>query len=260
MSDTRACPACRAQVPVLAAYCTECGEQLPEPVAGDDPTRVGTPGLGDPTAVGPTFAAQPTTAPWNPPADPPPPTWQVPVAPPATDARQPTTPDWASSPATPPPPSWNPDDAPSARARSAPSVPGGVAALIGAALTVVGVLSTWVTLEQGDNVERISGWSMTSDSGFLTSDDPYLLVGLAALAAVGGILLLVGSARTLVRIGLALVGVGIVGITALNWFAIADFVTDNLSTSFQVSTAVGFYVAIAGGVVTGLAALLPGRT
>ena len=259
MSDSRRCPSCAAQVPAAAAFCTECGDPLPS-VAEEDTTRVGDLGLSDPTTVGPTFAAQPTTAPWNPPADPPPPSWQVPVAPPTAGAPARSEPSWASSPSTPPPPSWDPEHSPSAAARSAPSIAGGIAALIGAVLTVVGVLSTWVTLEEGDNVEEISGWSLTSDSGLLTSDDPYLLVGLATLAAVAAMLLFVGTARTLVRIGLALIGVGIVGITALNWFAIADFVTDNLSTSFEVRTAVGFYVAIAGGVVTGLAAALPAKT
>ncbi|MCB0963573.1 MAG: zinc ribbon domain-containing protein [Acidimicrobiales bacterium] len=259
MTETRDCPNCGAHVPALAAFCTECGEQLSMPTSTDDPTRVAEPGLGDATSVGPSFTAPPTTAPWNPPANPPPPTWQVPVAPP-TAATSAPPPAWASSPSTPPPPSYDPDAAPSARARRTPAVLGGVAALIGATVTIAGVLSTWVTLEQGDNVERISGWSMTSDSGLLTSDDPYLLVGLAVLAAVGGIVLFTGAARTLVRIGLALIGVGIVGITALNWFAIADFVTDNLATSFQVRTAVGFYVAIAGGTITALAALLPAKS
>ncbi|MCB0971229.1 MAG: hypothetical protein KDA97_06885 [Acidimicrobiales bacterium] len=260
MTETRACPTCGAQVPGAAAFCTECGEQLPPaPSATDDPTRIDGPPLADPTAVAPTFTAPPTAAPWNPPAQPPTPTWQVPVSPPTAAPTGPP-PAWAASPSTPPPPSWDPEASPSARARNAPSPLGAVLALIGAALTVAGVMSTWVAIDEGGTTEELTGWSLTTGAETLASNDPYLLLGLAACAVGAGVLLFTGAARNLVRIGAALVGVGIVGITALNWFAITDFVTDNLSFDVEVRTALGFYLAIAGGVVTALAALVPARS
>jgi hypothetical protein len=131
---------------------------------------------------------------------------------------------------------------------------GGIAGLSGGALTLAGVFSGWVTL--GDT-GTVSGWSLAEGEGLLESNDPYLLVALGALAVIGGLVLFTGAARTLTRVAMALVGVAIVTITALNWLSIADFVETNLPSSFEATAAVGFYLAIAGGGITALAAVMP---
>jgi hypothetical protein len=134
------------------------------------------------------------------------------------------------------------------------SILGGITGLIGGGLTVTGVFSGWVTL--GDT-GTVSGWSLTGGEGLLASDDPYILVGLSVLAVVGGLMLLGGAARTLVRVAMALVGISIVTVTSLNWLSIADFVETNLPSSFEATAAVGFYLTLAGGIITALASLMP---
>lgn len=130
-------------------------------------------------------------------------------------------------------------------------------ALIGAALTIVGVFSGWVTLDPGGNSETVSGWSLTGGGGLLKSNDPYAILALGVVGALIAILLFTGTARTLVRIAAVVVGVAIVAVAAVNWSSIASFVTDHLPTSFQASTAIGFYLAIAGGILIAIAGLFP---
>jgi hypothetical protein len=137
---------------------------------------------------------------------------------------------------------------------SSKSVIGGIITIIGAALTIFGVFSGWVEL--GDT-GTVSGWSLTEGEGLLKSNDPYLLVGLAVVALVGGLLLLVGVARTLVRIAVILLGLTIVAITVLNWLSIASFIEDNLPSSFEATAGIGFYLAIAGGVLAAIGGLIP---
>ncbi|MEZ5183788.1 MAG: zinc ribbon domain-containing protein [Acidimicrobiales bacterium] len=111
----------------------------------------------------------------------------------------------------------------------------------------------------GDTVTD-SAWSLTSGDGFLKSNDPYLLLGLGVAAVVIGLLLFVGTLRPLVRIAAIVVGVAIVATAALNWSSIASFVTDNFASDFEAKTAIGFYLVIAGGIVTAIAALLPAKS
>jgi hypothetical protein len=122
-------------------------------------------------------------------------------------------------------------------------------------LAIAGVFSGWVEL--GD-LGTVSGWSLTEGEGLIKSNDPYLLVGLGAAALVGGVLLLVGVARTLVRIAVILLGLTIVGVAVLNWLSIADFIEDTQATSFEASAAIGFYLTIAGGIVAAIGGLIPG--
>jgi hypothetical protein len=160
----------------------------------------------------------------------------------------PQAPAWGAAPAAPP-----------AAAAKASSPLGGIAAIVGAVLTIAGVFSGWVTLGPEGSTVTDSGWSLTTGDGFLKSNDPYVLVGLAAAAVVIGLLLFVGAVRPLARLGAIGVGIGIVAVTALNWMAIADFVTDNFTSDFQADAAIGFYLAIAGGIVTAIGGLLPAK-
>jgi hypothetical protein len=134
-------------------------------------------------------------------------------------------------------------------------VVGGLITIVGALLAIAGVFSGWVEL--GD-LGTVSGWSLTEGEGLIKSNDPYLLVGLGAAALVGGVLLLVGVARTLVRIAVILLGLTIVGVAVLNWLSIADFIEDTQATSFEASAAIGFYLTIAGGIVAAIGGLIPG--
>jgi hypothetical protein len=134
-------------------------------------------------------------------------------------------------------------------------VVGGLITIVGALLAIAGVFSGWVEL--GD-LGTVSGWSLTEGEGLIKSNDPYLLVGLGAAALVGGVLLLVGVARTVVRIAVILLGLTIVGVAVLNWLSIADFIEDTQATSFEASAAIGFYLTIAGGIVAAIGGLIPG--
>lgn len=218
-----------------------------------------------PWASGPSTevpAGPPGTAPWNPPASPPPPTWQHPAPPPSSAtfgaAPDPAT-SWAPPGVAAPPGAWGAPVAAPAAPANRPSVLGGVAALAGAVLTVIGVFSGWVTLDPGTSSETDTLWSLASGDGLLKTNDAYLIAGLALVAAVLGLLLFTGVARTLVRIAVIGVGIAILAAVALDWMNIANYVTDNLPTTFSATTAIGFYLAIGGGVLTVAAGLMPAK-
>lgn len=169
-------------------------------------------------------------------------------------------------------PAWNaPGAAPVAVAPPKPkggSPIGGLLALVGGVLTIAGVFSPWVTNNQTD--AALSGWDLVSgDKGFkvaansflaFESADPYALVALGAVAVVLGVLLFTGAARTVVRLAAIVVGLAIIGLLVRDWTSLADVVTKNAPPEFEISSALGFYLAAAGGVLTALAALLPART
>ena len=133
------------------------------------------------------------------------------------------------------------------------SVFGGLITILGAALTLVGVFTGWVSLDG----ETVSGWSLTTGDELIKTSDPMVLAALAAVAVIGGLLLFAGVARTVVRIGVILIGLAIVAVTVLDWLSIASFVEDNLPTSFEATASVGFYLACAGGVITAVGGLMP---
>lgn len=261
----------------------------PPPPPGLDDTRVDTPGLTDDTQVQappvapPTFTppAAPadaawapassgtpvppggsTSAPWNPPASPPPPTWNQPAPAPAPGYGPPTTDQqsWTAPSAAPLPGTWAaPASEPTMAKKRRPSVLGGLVALVGAVLALVGIFSGWVTIERPGTSETITAFSMTTGDEVFKSNDPYLLVVIAVLGIAVAVVLLAGFARALARVGAAIAGVAIVAITALNWLSIASFVEDNLSSEVEVTTAIGFYLAIAGGILLAVAALMPAK-
>jgi hypothetical protein len=123
-------------------------------------------------------------------------------------------------------------------------------------LTIVGVFSGWVKL---GNTGTVTAWSLTAGDGLLKSQTPYVIIALAGVAGIASLLLFAGIARTAVRIVAALTGIAIVGVTAANWGEIASFVTDNFPSSFEATTAIGFYLAIIGGVLVIVSALLPAK-
>lgn len=234
----------------------------PPPAAAAEPPS---PGSWGSAATAPTTPpGPPTSAPWNPPASPPPPSWQQPTAPPpgaATFGAPGSTgapPAWGQAPgATGGPPAWGEAaPAPAPTSRTSPSILGGLVGIVGSVLTMVGVFSGWVKL---GSTGTVTAWSLTQGDGLLKSQTPYAIVALASVAGLASLLLFTGIARTPVRIVTALVGLAIVGVTAANWAEIASYVTDNFPSSFQANSAIGFYLAIAGGVLVFVAALLPAK-
>lgn len=292
MSDTTTCSNCGTEVPAAAAFCTGCGQSMAAPAAAppvDDATRVETPGLNDATQVTPpppsaaapaAFAAPPTApppppaapaaGPWTPPAEPPtaappppPPAWQQP-APPAPPAGAPAyappaapagAPGW-QTPGAAAAPAWGAAAEAPPAAKKGGSLLGGLVGLIGAVLALVGVFSGWVKL--GDT-GTVTAWSLTEGEGLLKTQTPYAIVALAAAAVVVSLVLFTGIARPLARILALLLGIAIIGVTAANWAEIASFVTDNFPSSFKATTAIGFYLTIAGGVLVILSALMPAK-
>lgn len=218
---------------------------------------------------GPATSEPPTAAPWTPPtggeppvapAAAPPAGWQQPTPPPgapayAPAAAAPAAAGWQSPSAASPPPWGAATEAPPA-AKPGGSVLGGLVGLVGSILVLVGVFSGWVKL---GNTGTVTAWSLTAGDGLLKSQTPYVIVALAAAAVVISLVLLTGIARPLARIIALLLGIAIIGVTAANWAEIASFVTDNFPSSFEATTAIGFYFTIAGGVLVIIAALIPAK-
>lgn len=289
MSDTMSCPNCNALLPANATFCTSCGarsgEGAPEsppaaPAPPADVTRVDNPGLNDATQVfSPPPAATPTPptpappmaappqAPWQPAETPSAPPAGPPASPPWNPPGNPPAPAWPQPPAGAPAPGWGaqpgaapqwgapvPSAASPARAKSGGSALGGLVALVGGILTLVGLFTAWV---RGGSDQTLTGWSFASGDEFLKSNDPYLILGLGIAALVLGVLLFTGTARSMVRIAAIIVGVAIIATPIRDWLSIVDIVEANPGASAKQEF--GFFLTIAGGVVTAIAALLPGK-
>ena len=279
MSDTTTCPNCSAALPAGATFCTSCGTRIEVAAPTADATRGDTPGLHDATQQ-----FTPPAAPWQPAeaAPPPaPPAWQ---APPAAAPAPPAAGGWAgAAPAAPPAPTGAPwQQAPGAPAQpawgTAPGQPawgapapaaasssgaagasplGGIVAVLGGALTIVGLFSAWL----GNNVDstKLAGWDLTRDDVAFTSKDPYLLLVLGIVGVLVGAALFLGKARNPVRLVAIVVGLAIVGTHIRDWMSIADVVKDSLSSDFKVTAQIGFYLGIAGGILVALSSLIPGK-
>lgn len=269
MSDQTTCPNCGAAVPAAAAFCTSCGHRMaeqpaaagPGPSDSGDATRVDTPGLHDDTAVYRPPAPEPAPqapwqpAQWAPPAPPPAPGWQTPPGPPQQSGH-PGQQSWGAPP--PGPPQWGPAPAPSPPAAGGnhPSLFGGLVAILGAILVVVGVFTPWIGNNQDDPQLDASGWDLAGGDKALESTDPYVLLALAVAALAVGTVLVLGVLRPVARIAAVVVGLVVIAIMVRDWMTIADAVTDQ-GSDFEITAQFGFYLAIAGGVVTALASLLP---
>lgn len=297
MTDTTTCPTCSATLPAAAAFCTNCGARLgaattapPPPV---DPTRVDGPPLTDATQAFPAPPAPPIAPPPPPIAPPPPPTgssapWQ-PAADPAGPWSEPATaptppadaPAWvqaaqALSTAPPPPTTAGPPiagapapgiEGPRPAGASEGSPVGAILALVGGVLTLVGTFLPWVTSNLSD--AGLSGWDLTSgDKGFRLPDgslltfeslDPYALVALGALSLFVGVMSFGGATRRVARILAVGTGVAVIALLVRDWTSLAAVVSDKAPVGFEVESAIGFYLAIAGGGLTALSALMPAK-
>lgn len=289
MSDTTVCSACQASVPGAAAFCPSCGSPVNGSSApsnpsggaglGDDDTRVdmsrndstqvfpasepaGAQGGEGPSAPwSPTGSGGGPSASWNPPPAPPAPAWQQPppgpaYGPPPTSAQ----PAWGTPPGQGTP--WGaPAQTPPAAMTATRSPLGGIAALLGALLTLVGIFTAWVGSKGSAGVvgsgKDLSGWDLTSGDFFLKSKDPYLLLVLALIAIAVGVARFAGALHPIARIAAIVVGVAIVAILIRDWLSIVDVVKNTLPSSFKVKQKFGYFLAVAGGVVTAASGLLP---
>jgi len=277
MSDTTACSNCQAPVPAAAAFCPSCGSSVASssgsssPGAGtsfgNDDTRVDMPRPDHTQVFPPSAPWSPTGSvpgaaapPWNPPPAPPAPAWQQPPPGPTYGAPPPSAPAWGAGvgPGTP----WGaPNQAPPT-ARTRPKSPlGGITALLGALLTLVGIFTPWVGNNGSVGVsgrgKDLSGWDLTSGNNFLKSLDPYILLALAIVAIAVAVARFSGALHLIARIAAVVAGVAIVAILIRDWLSIVDVVKNTLPSSFKVKQKFGYFLAVAGGVVTAASGLLP---
>ncbi len=145
---------------------------------------------------------------------------------------------------------------PAAPARGG-SVLGGLVALVGGALTLVSLFTAWIGAD--GTSKTVTGWDLTSGDPFigLESNDPYLLLALSIGAVVIGLLLFTGKARSALRIAAVLVGATIISVLVRDWLSIADIVKD--IPGAKITQEFGYYLGIAGGALTIVAGLLPGK-
>ena len=279
MSDTPTCPNCSATLPAGATFCTSCGTRMGEVPAQDatqvvdagltDTTQVFTPPPPPPPAAAPPAPWQPAEAaapaapaPWTPPPAAPAPPAEAPVwqAPPPAPGAPPV---WAEAPA----PAWGAQPGPMAGGPGGPAGPavaarggsvlGGLVGLVGGALTLVGLFTAWIGSDSTS--KTVTGWDLASGDPFigLESKDPYLILALGIGAVVLGLLLFTGKARTVVRIAAVLVGATIIGVLVRDWLSIVDIVKN--IPGAKVTQEFGYYLGIAGGALTIVAALIPGK-
>ncbi len=117
------------------------------------------------------------------------------------------------------------------------NLPGGLVALLGAVLVVVGVFLPW--MEVGD--EAVSGWR--------ASDDAKVLLALAGAVTVAAALIIGGARSLVLRIGLVVVGLATVVLGLVDVLSVGDQPGD-------VSHGPGLIVVLVGGVLVVVAALL----
>jgi hypothetical protein len=268
------------------------------PDAGSDPTAITSPGLHDTTQVlpeaappepAPSWGSPPdpapappawapaaagaASAPWapaappttTPPAVPPPPeapAWQSPTAPPgfAPPPGAPVPPAW-QAPGAPPvaPTAWPPPAPVEAAPSTSPGSPlGGIAAILAAALVLVGVFTAWIGTDQTS--ETVKGWDLTSGDKFFKSSDPYLLLALGIVALVLAVALFTGRYRTPARIASIVLGLAVIAICIKDWTDIADLVKKTPAfKGTKITAEFGFYLTIAGGVLAIVAGLMPAK-
>jgi hypothetical protein len=258
------CPNCHSEIETQGKFCPECGHELPQ-------TPPPAPAEAPPPAWAQTVPPPPAVeAP--PPAQAPPPAWaQTPPAPPQAP---PAAPQWTQTqppapPApqpqwtqTPPPGGYYPQ--PAARAGFASASPGALLALLGGVGAIGSAWLPWLTM--GDNWWK--GIDATSSDGGLANG--YFLIAAGAVAAVCGLLLVLGlatspSTRQLLALGAIAGGIGVCAVELAAYMKASDTINANGGTALGIAVGWGIYAGAGAGVVAALGGLLclmarPGAT
>lgn len=226
-----------APAPASASAPAPAPSSSPGPATSPDAAPVSAPAVGDGYVV--TTSPVPVGAP-PPEAPSPDPTSVAPTGPPPTVPAAPPGP-----PAPAPAPAHH--EGPSAGVIGTPgapvldergNLPGGIAGLVAAVLVTIGVFLPWVAVEGRD----VSGWAASADAK--------VLLGLAGVATVGAALLIGGARSLVLRVGLVVLGVVVVG---LGLFEVLDA---SRIDDFDVSLGLGLPLVIGGGVVAAVAGAL----
>jgi hypothetical protein len=98
-----------------------------------------------------------------------------------------------------------------------------------------------------------------NDARPFDSPDPAILLGIAAAAIAIGGLLIAGKNRMLLRILLALAGIGAVVVLVRDYLSIKDAVKHTFSAGTTIDFQYGFWIAAAGAVILIIAAVVPPR-
>lgn len=117
------------------------------------------------------------------------------------------------------------------------TLPGGVAAIVAAALVAIGVFLPW--MEVGD--QAVSGWR--------SSIDAKVLLGLVGVATLVGALIIGGARSLVLRFTLAVLGLATIAIGVIDVLSVDDL-------SGDVDHGVGLIPVLVGGLLLGVAALL----
>ena len=128
--------------------------------------------------------------------------------------------------------------------------------ILGAILTLIGLFTAWIGINKPDTT--FSGWALVSGDEILKSNDPYLILALGVAALVVGVVLFTGTARSIVRIAAVVIGLAVIGIAARDWLSITDVAKD-FPSDVKLTAQFGFYLTIAGGIITAVAAVLPAK-
>ena len=287
------CPNCGTQIETAGKFCASCGAQLPAAPPPPPPAAEAAPTPPPPAAEAappPAAEAAPTPPPpaWAqaplppatqlPPTPPPAPAWAQ-SAPPQPLPPVAGPPQWGQTPPPPPPPfgaapyggAWGQTPPPPGTYYAAQPVPastgaaaggsGSLLALIGGAVAVGSAWLPWM-IYGGQWAKGID--ATQSDLGLANGQ---YLVGAGALAAVCGLLLLLGVARSagtrqLLALGAIAGAIGVCVVEAAAFMKMNDIVnaTNSLTGGLGVDTGFaigwGIYVGAAGGVIAGLGGLL----
>ncbi len=128
---------------------------------------------------------------------------------------------------------------------------------------MVSVFGVWLQSAKGAGVGvKLTGWEMVTKkdkAGPFKSPDPAILLGIAAAAIAAGGLLIAGVSKALMRILLALAGVGAGAVMVRDYLSIKDAVKHNFTTGTTIDFKYGFWLAAAGAVVLLVAAVAPAK-
>src|SRR5690606_31459662 len=83
---------------------------------------------------------------------------------------------------------------------------------------------------------------------------------IGALALFAGVMALGGGTRTVSRVLGVVLGLAVIGLMIRDWTSMADLVQREAPATFEIESAIGFYLTIAGGALLLVSAVMPGKS